>query len=53
MVAVMEGAGAFTAWRDAVWTFVIERLAQVEAGEVSPPESPDALIALLPDIDWP
>ena len=28
-------------------------LAQVEAGEVAPPESPDALIALLPDIDWP
>ena len=46
-------ADAFTAWRDAVWTFVIERLAQVEAGEVSLPESPDALIALLPDIDWP
>ena len=28
-------------------------LTQVEAGEVSPPESLDALIALLPDIEWP
>ena len=45
-------AEAFVAWRDAVWTDVIERLAQVEAGEADPPESPDALIALLPDIDW-
>ena len=28
-------------------------LAQVEAGEVSPPETAEALIALLPEIDWP
>ena len=46
-------AEVFVAWRDAVWTFVIDRLAQVEAGEVSPPETAEALIALLPDIDWP
>ena len=46
-------AEAFVAWRDAVWSDVIERLAQVEAGDVEPPESPDALIASLPDIDWP
>ena len=46
-------AEAFVAWRDAVWTFVIGRLAQVEAGEVAPPENTDALIAMLPEIDWP
>ena len=46
-------AEAFVAWRDAVWTFVIERLAQVQAGDVEPPETAEALIALLPDIEWP
>ena len=46
-------AEAFVAWRDAVWTDVIDRLAQVEAGDVEPPETAEALIALLPDIDWP
>ena len=35
------------------WTFVIDRLAHVEAGDVEPPETAEALIALLPDIDWP
>ena len=46
-------AEAFVAWRDAVWTFVIDRLAQVEAGEAEPPETAEALITLLPGIDWP
>ena len=46
-------AEVFVAWRDAVWSDVIDRLAQVEAGEADPPETAEALIALLPDIDWP
>ena len=28
-------------------------LTQVGAGEVSPPETTEALIAILPDINWP
>lgn len=45
-------AEAFIAWRDAVWLFVFEKLAQVQAGKAAPPESPEALIAALPQIDW-
>jgi hypothetical protein len=44
---------AFVAWRDQVWLFVFETLAQVEAGDTPPPESPDALIGWLPQIGWP
>jgi len=46
-----EGA-AFTAWRSAVWSFVYDWLAQVQAGKAAPPESPEALIAALPPIAW-
>lgn len=44
---------AFIAWRDAVWLFVFETLAQVEAGEIPAPASPEALISGLPRIEWP
>lgn len=44
-------ATAFVAWRDAVWTQALERLAAVEAGESSIPTA-EALIASLPAIDW-
>lgn len=47
-----EGA-AFTAWRSAVWSFVYDWLAQVQAGEAAPPESAEALIAALPPMVWP
>lgn len=46
-------AQAFVAWRDAVWLFVFNRLAQVEAGEVAPPASAQELIDMLPVIAWP
>jgi hypothetical protein len=44
---------AFVAWRDQVWLFVFETLAQIEAGGTPPPESPDALIGWLPAMEWP
>jgi len=47
-----EGA-AFTAWRSAVWSFVYDWLARVQAGNAAPPESPEALIAALPPMVWP
>jgi hypothetical protein len=46
-------AEAFIAWRDQVWLFVFEKLAQVEAGEIPAPESAEALIGWLPEIEWP
>ena len=46
-------AEAFIAWRDAVWLVVFDLLAQVEAGTADPPETPDALVAMLPHITWP
>ena len=46
-------AGAFVAWRDAVWLAVFDWLAQIEAGEAAPPEDAAALISALPVIDWP
>jgi hypothetical protein len=45
-------AEAFVAWRDQVWLAVFELLAQVQAGDIPPPASPEALIAELPTIDW-
>ena len=35
------------------WWGIIDRLAQVEAGEVASPETAEALIAMLPEITWP
>jgi hypothetical protein len=51
--AWLAEAGAFVAWRDAVWTQVFAMLADVQAGNAAPPESAEALIASLPEIDWP
>ena len=46
-------AEAFIAWRDQVWLFVFEKLAQVKAGEAVPPETAQALIDTLPAVEWP
>jgi len=46
-----EGA-AFTAWRSAVWSFVYDWLARVQAGNAAPPEDAAALVAALPPIAW-
>jgi hypothetical protein len=46
-------AAAFVAWRDQVWIFVFDTLAQIQAGNLAPPESPEALITQLPAITWP
>ena len=46
-------AETFIAWRDQVWLFVFEKLAQVEAGEIEAPSSPEALIGWIPEIEWP
>ena len=46
-------AEAFVAWRDEVWLFVFDKLAQIQAGTVEPPSSPVALIGWLPPIEWP
>jgi len=46
-------AEAFVAWRDQVWLAVFELLAQVEAGDTPAPSSPEALVAWLPQIEWP
>lgn len=45
-------AGAFMAWRDAVWASALATLAAVEAGAEAVP-TVDALIAGLPVIAWP
>lgn len=44
-------ATAFLTWRDAVWEFVYQTLAQVKAGAVSQP-SVDQLVADLPAMKW-
>ncbi len=46
-------ARAFRAWRSLVWTYAIEKLALVQAGERDAPKSVDAFIAELPVIEWP
>jgi hypothetical protein len=46
-------AAAFVAWRSLVWTTVFDLLSQIQSGETSAPESPEALIASLPQIEWP
>jgi hypothetical protein len=46
-------AAAFIAWRSAVWVVVFDMLADVQAGQMAPPSSPDALIATLPAMVWP
>lgn len=45
-------AGAFIAWRDAVWLSAYQTLAAVQAGQQQPPTI-EALIAGLPAITWP
>ncbi|MBQ2263272.1 MAG: hypothetical protein II336_18160 [Loktanella sp.] len=46
-------AETFIAWRDAVWIMVFDLLAEVQAGDAEPPESGEALVAMLPVIAWP
>ena len=46
-------AAAFVAWRSQIWQEVVTLLAQIKAGEAPPPESPAALVATLPQIQWP
>jgi hypothetical protein len=46
-------AETFVAWRDQVWLAVFEMLAQIQSGDMEPPESPAALIGWLPQIEWP
>ena len=43
---------AFVAWRDAVWLYVYQQLAAVQAQQRVAP-SPDGLVAELPAITWP
>jgi hypothetical protein len=45
-------AAAFIAWRSAVWVVVFDTLAEVQAGLTPMPETPTALIATLPQLDW-
>ena len=48
-----DEAAAFIAWRSDVWAFVFEWLEAVEAGTQDPPESVDALIDAIPEMEWP
>ncbi len=45
-------AEAFTAWRDPLWPFVFDVIAQVQAGAIPQPTIPE-LIAMLPAPPWP
>jgi len=45
-------AGAFVAWRDAVWAHAIAALEDVQAGTRAVPDAAE-LIAELPEIAWP
>lgn len=46
-------AVAFIAWRDAVWSTVFNRLQEVESGLAPVPSTPQDVIDLLPEMDWP
>ena len=45
-------AGAFIAWRDAVWVYAYAELDKAEAGGGSQP-APSEIVAGLPTLDWP
>lgn len=45
-------AGAFVAWRDAVWAYAYTELPKVQAGQ-RPQPSVEAFIAELPAMTWP
>jgi hypothetical protein len=45
-------AAAFVAWRDAVWSYALTEMGEVQSGERAPP-TVEALIAELPAIAWP
>lgn len=45
-------ATAFTAWRDAVWTYAYAELAKVESGQ-RPQPTVEAILAELPSMVWP
>lgn len=47
-----EGKALFE-WRSDVWTYAVNQLSKVEAGERSPPESSEAFIMELPAFTWP
>jgi hypothetical protein len=44
-------ATAFKAWRSAVWVFVAQRMAEVQAGAAAP--SLSGIVAELPAMEWP
>lgn len=46
-------ATAFVAWRDAVWVFVFQKFAEVQAGTTPYPETTDVLVNALPAMVWP
>lgn len=46
-------AAAFVAWRSSVWLFVFDWLDDIEAGTQAPPQNEDALVAALPEMEWP
>ena len=46
-------AAAFVAWRSSVWAFVFNWLSEIDAGTQAPPESAEALVAALPEMEWP
>lgn len=46
-------ADALFEWRSAVWTYAMEQLAAVEAGEREVPETAEAFIEQLPPFEWP
>lgn len=45
-------AGAFIAWRDAVWAYAFSELAKVQSGQREVPTL-DAFLGELPVIEWP
>ena len=45
-------AHAFVGWRDGVWLFVYDLLDQIKNGQAQPPETVEALINSLPEIQW-
>lgn len=46
-------ADVFVLWRDSVWLMVFGVLEQVQAGDIPPPPNAEALIDVLPPIEWP
>jgi hypothetical protein len=51
IATVKADALAFVAWRDAIWTYLAPIFAQIDAGTDA--QTPDQIIAGLPNISWP